>query len=107
MNLIFVVLLVAAAVIAAGYWGVKLVKGDVSLIEDWKRGYTFLSTWGIAVLGAWPDIYNAILASGFLAGDTAPEALTWGGRALAILALIGRFVSQKKPAVDDTDQAGA
>lgn len=97
MNLIVLALLALAAVLTAGYWGVKLIGGNVALVDDWKRGYTYLSTWGIAVLGAWPDIYNAILASGFLSGDTAPEALTWGGRVLAILALVGRFISQKKP----------
>lgn len=109
MNLIILTILAAVAVIAAGYWGVKLVSGNVALIDDWKRGYLYLSAWGIAVLGAWPDIYNAILASGFLSGDTAPEALTWGGRVLAIAALVGRFVKQNRPATsrDDTDLAGA
>lgn len=107
MSLYILILLAVAGVVTAGYWAVKAIGGNVGLIADWKRGYLFLSAWGIAVLGAWPDIYNAILASGFLSGDTAPEALTWGGRVLAIAALIGRFVATKRPAGDDTDAAGA
>lgn len=107
MNPIYLIVgIVAFAVLS--YFAIEFIGGKVTVIADWKRAFRYYSVWGIAVLGAWPDLYNLIQASGFLGGDTAPESLTWGGRVLAIVALAGRFIRQKQPAIpDDTDKAGA
>ena len=65
------------------------------LIENWKDGWRFYSTWALAVLAALPDLYNLLATSGLF--DTAPAELVWTVRVGALLALVARFVSQQKP----------
>jgi hypothetical protein len=65
-------------------------------IEDWRDGWKFYTTWGYAILIAFPDLYN--LASPYLEVEGMPSAAAWGMRAVAVAGLVVRFVNQKKPA---------
>lgn len=108
MNILLILLLLVAAVLIAVV-AVRAIGGNALVIDDWRKAWKFYSVWGIAVLGAIPDIYNALVGSGLVGGDDAPNTLTWAARIAAIGVLLLRLVNQQKPAlpVDDTDKAGA
>ncbi len=67
----------------------------MKLIDEWKQGYKFYSTWAIAVLAALPDLYNMLAAAGLF--DTMPAAAQWTIRGGAVMVLIARFTRQKRP----------
>lgn len=66
------------------------------LIENWREGWKFYTTWAYGVLIALPDLYN--LAAPLLSADGMPDAAAWSLRAAALLGLVVRFIDQKKPA---------
>lgn len=106
MNILLIVLALIALAFLAVFM-LRAVGGNFRLVEDWKRAYRFYSVWAIALIGALPDIYNAIAASGLLSGGDAPDDLVWAVRLAAVGGLLLRLVQQYKPDPDDTDQAGA
>ena len=67
------------------------------LIKSWKEGYKFYSVWALAVLGAMPDLLNALTAAGLLTSEEMPEVAKWAIRAVAIFGIVSRFISQAKP----------
>lgn len=67
----------------------------LKLIDNWKEGWKFYSTWAIAALMALPDLYNMLAAAGVF--NAMPESAQWAVRGGAALALISRFVNQNKP----------
>lgn len=73
----------------------------LKLIEDWKNAWKYYSVWAIAVLVAMPDLYNLLAASGLF--HEMPDPAKWAVRGGAVLALVGRFVHQKKPPCDVPD----
>lgn len=78
----------------------------MKLVEDWRQLWKYYSVWGIAVLGALPDLYNTLAAAGLF--EEMPGPAKWAVRGGAILALAGRYIHQKKPPCDvpEVDSAG-
>jgi hypothetical protein len=70
----------------------------MKLVSDWKQSWKFYSVWALAVIAALPDLYNLLAAAGLF--DQMPEPAKWAVRGGAVLALVGRFVRQKKPQGD-------
>lgn len=69
----------------------------MKLIENWREGLRFYTTWAMAVLVALPDLYNLLLASGLLEAEAMPPVAAWSIRVVAITGLVLRFVRQKRP----------
>lgn len=69
----------------------------MKIINSWKEGWKFYSVWLFAVIAALPDLLNTLSAAGLLNIDEMGEATAWIIRAVAIIGIASRFVSQKKP----------
>lgn len=69
------------------------------LIASWREGWKFYSVWALAVLGALPEIMQALIASGLLTSEEMPEFAKWSVRAVAIAGIVSRFISQAKPSI--------
>jgi hypothetical protein len=68
------------------------------LIDDWKHGWKFYSTWLAELVAALPSLYDALAAAGYLGGESPlPDSLKWVIRAIGIAAICVRFIKQKKP----------
>ena len=100
-------LLLFVAVVFVSVLAVRAIGGDLRLIADWKKAWTFYSTWAFVVLGALPDIYNALISSGLFDSADSPEGLTWSIRAAALAGLLLRLVRQYRPPLPGADTAAA
>lgn len=69
-------------------WG-KIMK----LIDDWKRSHKLLSIWVFAAIGAFPDIYQAIVELGW--SNELPEFAKWSLRVLAVIGIAFRLIKQE------------
>ena len=69
MNLLLFLLLFVAVVIVSAL-AVRAIGGDLRLIADWKKAWTFYSTWAFVVLGALPDISFTSSPTVFLSSRT-------------------------------------
>ncbi|GGD45750.1 hypothetical protein [Pseudoxanthomonas indica] len=110
MNLLLLVALIVAFVVAAAL-GVRAIGGNITLVEDWKKAWRWYSTYGLILLAAMPDIFNALLAGDYLAGTPVSEEFSWWIRIGAGATFLLRSLNQLKrpdlPKFDSTDGAGA
>jgi hypothetical protein len=64
----------------------------MKLVYDWKQGWKWVSTWGLVVLAALPQVWNS------LPPETQAMAPIWAEpwvfSAIAIGTLAGRFIDQ-------------
>lgn len=67
------------------------------LVDDWRNGWRFYSTWAFALLLAAPDAYSGLQALGLLDAPGIPLAFANLVRGLAVLGTLARFVRQQKP----------
>lgn len=102
MTTLYVILALALLVCIA-VLAVHASGGDIRLIDDWKRAWKYYSTWALVVLGALPDIYNAIVASGLLDSTDVPDQFTWTARLVALAGLIMRLIRQYRPPLPADD----
>lgn len=65
----------------------------IKLVEDWYNAHKFLSVWMFAAIGAFPDIYHAVVALGW--SDELPEAAKWSLRAMATIGIAFRLIRQE------------
>lgn len=65
---------------------------DEKLVPDWKRPWHYWSVIVLAVLGAFPDIYNLFVDSAGYA--QVPEGAKWGIRGLVVLGYVARMCRQ-------------
>lgn len=69
----------------------------MKLIDDWRNGWRFYSTWAFAALLAAPDAYTALQSLGLLSEGALPPAAAWLVRGLALVGIAARFLQQAKP----------
>jgi len=108
MNLLLIVaLLIALALVAS--LAVRAIGGNIGLIDDWKQAWKFYSTYALLLLGAMPEIFNAVLAGGYLDGSPVSEEFSWWVKIGAAITFAFRLTKQVKrpPLPDFSDQAGA
>lgn len=77
----------------------------LQLIAEWKHAWKLTSVWVFLAIGAFPDIYNAVIAAGL--HDELPDTAKACLRALAILGIALRLIKQKaveQHLVNDDDQ---
>lgn len=67
------------------------------LIEGWQRGWRFYTVWLFALVAAFPDLYMAVVAMGWLDSPDVPQPVVWALRGLGVVGVFARFVSQTKP----------
>lgn len=67
------------------------------LIENWRQGWKFYSVWLFALVAAFPDLYMAVVAMGWLDSADVPKQLVWALRGLGVVGVFARFVSQTRP----------
>lgn len=77
----------------------KLGKKELALIEGWRDGWRFYSTWAYVLLINLPSLYDQAVAAGLVETETIPGPAKWAIRAVALYGLVARFVAQNKPAV--------
>jgi hypothetical protein len=68
------------------------LEADVHLVPDWKEGWRWISTWGLMVLAALPQVWATLPLEVKAMAPAGVE--TWIFTAIAIGALVGRFVDQ-------------
>lgn len=64
----------------------------VQLISHWKHSWKLTSVWVFLVIGAFPDIYNAVIAAG-LHDSLSDPAKMWL-RGLAVVGIALRLIKQ-------------
>jgi len=69
----------------------------MKLIENWRQGWKFYTTWFFAFMLLWPDIYQAAQAIGIFddVSTSTTERMTY--RIMAVTGLALRFIKQSKP----------
>lgn len=69
----------------------------MKLIENWRDGWRFYSTWAFAALLIAPDAYTALQTLGLMADGALPQPAVWLVRGLALAGVAARFLQQAKP----------
>lgn len=109
MNLYLLLALVVAAAIA-GALMVRAIGGNFTLIEDWKKAFTFYSTYALGLVAFLPDIFNGLLSGGYLEGTPVGDQFSLWVKIGAALTFFLRMIKQvpkpQLPKFDPTDQAG-
>lgn len=67
--------------------------GKIELIANWKHAWKMTSVWVFIIVGAFPDIYNAVVAAGF--HDELPPLAANCLRGMAIVGIGLRVIKQK------------
>lgn len=70
---------------------------NFKIIDDWKRGFTFISNWCFANIFILEGIRTYLTT---FQGYIDDHVFHYGMTALAVLGIVGRFVDQK-PKVDN------
>lgn len=71
----------------------------VKLVDDWCKAHKFLSVWMFAAIGAFPDIYHAVVALGW--SDELPDVAKWSLRAMAAIGIAFRLIRQESLKVEN------
>ncbi|WCE04442.1 hypothetical protein [Pseudoxanthomonas sp. JBR18] len=69
-------------------------KLDDKLVPAWKRPWRYWSVMVLAVLGAFPDIYNVLAESDRYAAI--PDGAKWGIRILVLAGYVARMWKQPR-----------
>lgn len=64
----------------------------MKLIDDWHKSWKLFSFWVFAAIGAFPDIYGAVVAMGW--SEELPEAAKWTLRTMAVIGISARLIKQ-------------
>jgi hypothetical protein len=67
----------------------------MTLVEDARSAWKWLSVWAFVILGAMPDIYSGVQALGWLEDKAVPPAFIWTIRIGAAIGIALRLISQK------------
>ena len=65
----------------------------IQLIENWKHSWKLASVQVYVLIGAMPDIYNAVAALGWI--DQLPGAAMWVVRGMAAMGIAARVIKQQ------------
>ena len=77
----------------------------IEIIAQWKHAWKLTSVWVFLVIGAFPDIYNAVIAAGL--HDEIPESAKMYLRGLAVIGIALRLIKQNfdKAVKDEQDSS--
>lgn len=70
----------------------------MTLIDNWHKAWKMFSFWIFVAIGAFPDIYSAVVALGW--SDELPDAAKWALRAMAVIGISARLIKQKSLEID-------
>lgn len=87
MNLLGLLALVIGLAVAAAF-AVRALGGNIALVDDWKLAFRYYSTWGWMFVALLPDLWNSLIAGGYLDQGDVPSEFSWSVK----LALIATFV---------------
>jgi len=76
-------------------------KLEVVLIEDWRKAWTMYSVWFFGLLMAFPELYNAAIASGLITQDQVPPLFSKLVTTISFIGLCSRLVGQKKKSIEE------
>lgn len=66
--------------------------GKIEVIVHWRHAWKLTSVWVFVVIGAFPDIYNAVVAAGL--HDELPDTAKICLRVLAVVGIALRLIKQ-------------
>lgn len=66
---------------------------SIKPIPEWRQALKLASVLVCLFIGAFPDIYNAVAAMGWL--DELPAAAKWCIRLLAVIGIAARLIKQE------------
>ena len=67
------------------------------LVDNWRQGWRFFSVWVFGFVAAFPDIYTAVVAMGWLDSPDVPTVVVWAFRCMGVAGIVARFIDQTKP----------
>lgn len=65
------------------------------LVNDWKQAYKMYSVWFIAIIGAFPDIWNLLIQYHVVDSTDLPTFYVRIVNLIAVLGIVSRLVQQK------------
>lgn len=96
MNLLALLAIVIALGIAAAL-GVRAIGGNISVVDDWKKAWSYYSTWGMAFVAMLPDLWNAAISGGYLDQGDVPGAFSWAVKIGLLATFLIKQVRQAQP----------
>lgn len=107
--IVAVVIVVLIALGILGAVAVRALGGNIGLIEDWKKAFTYYSSWAWGLVLVLPTAINQAAAEGLFSLDGLGTYEAWLIRGAALLGLFSRLVSQRpkpaKPVFGDETEA--
>lgn len=106
MSLLLALLGLVIAIILAGSIAVRAIGGNCFLVDDWRKAWSFYSTWALAFIALLPELWNSIAISGITDAGDVPAAFSYTLKGGVFVALLLRQVKQVKTAPDRPDFDG-
>lgn len=88
MSTILAIVALLIGLVLAFAVAVRALGGNVALVDDWKSAFRYYSTWGWMFVAMLPDLWNSLIAGGYLDQGDVPSEFSWSVK----LALIGTFI---------------
>jgi hypothetical protein len=66
------------------------------LVSDWRQAWKWLSVQAFVLVGVMPDLYNGIVAMGWLDDPLVPAHLRWALRILGGVGILLRLLNQQR-----------
>lgn len=96
MHMILAVFALLIGLVLAFAVAVRALGGNIALVDDWKLAFRYYSTWGWMFVAMLPDLWNSLIAGGYLDQGDVPSEFSWSVK----LALIGTFLLKQIKQVD-------
>jgi|LSQX01.1.fsa_nt_gb hypothetical protein len=87
MNLFALAAILIGLGIAAAV-AVRAIGGNIAVVDDWRVAWRYYSTWGWLFVAMLPDLWNSLLAGGYLDAGDVPSEFSWSVK----IALAGTFI---------------
>lgn len=101
---VVIVVLIVCGILGA--MAVRALGGNIALIEDWKKAFSYYSQWVWGLMLVLPTAINQAAAEGLFALDGLGSTEAWIIRGTALLGLFSRLIAQRpkpaKPVFDET-----
>ena len=96
MSLFAILAIVIALGIAAAL-AVRAIGGNISLVDDWKKAWSYYSSWGMAFVAFLPDLWNAAISGGYLSDGDVPDTFSWAVKIGLLTTFLIKQIRQVKP----------
>lgn len=103
MNLLALLAILIALGIAAAV-AVRAIGGNISVVDDWKKAWSYYSTWGMAFVAMLPDLWNAAVSGGYLGEGDVPDTFSWTIKAGLLMTFLIKQIRQVKPPTSPFDK---